>query len=29
MLPQVPLGRFKVVEGVAELQKGDPTCTPK
>jgi 2-oxoglutarate/2-oxoacid ferredoxin oxidoreductase subunit beta len=29
MLPQYPMGEFKVIESVAELKKGDQTCTPK
>jgi 2-oxoglutarate/2-oxoacid ferredoxin oxidoreductase subunit beta len=29
MLPQYPLGEFKVIEAVKQLQKGEMTCTPK
>lgn len=29
MIPQFPLGEFKVIDKVEELRKGDPTCTPK
>jgi 2-oxoglutarate/2-oxoacid ferredoxin oxidoreductase subunit beta len=29
MIPQYPLGDFKILESVAQLQKGDPECMPK
>ena len=29
MIPQYPLGEFKVIEAVAALKKGDQTCMPK
>ena len=29
MLPQYPLGDFKVIEAVNELKRGEQTCTPK
>jgi 2-oxoglutarate/2-oxoacid ferredoxin oxidoreductase subunit beta len=29
MIPQFPLGEFKVIEAVKELKKGAKTCTPK
>ncbi len=29
MLPQFPVGEYKVLESVAALRKGDPACMPK